>query len=268
MYQCTPPILIWLSRQNGCEELFSKHVKCGCRVWTIGLKQRPQKLQEEDVKFLRLHLDRRLTSHKHIFARRKKLGITLTKMCWLLGREPKLSTRNKHILYEAKLKPIWTYGIQLWGAASTSNIEILERFQSKALCMTVDAPWYVPNTVIRRDQIPTVKDCYCSQYSARLSAHPNGLIVNLMEQPNKSHKRPWTHQLQQERHWALFYMSLHTFSHNFLEVLVQTADTMGLQKKLQIYCHHSMERSSHFSNIYIITSRVCRVCIITVLTSH
>jgi hypothetical protein len=54
--------------------------------------------------------------------------------------------------------------------------EILARFQSKA-------PWYVPNTVIRWDlQIPTVKEeirHYSSQYSARLSAHPNGLVVNL-----------------------------------------------------------------------------------------
>jgi hypothetical protein len=33
-------------------------------------------------------------------------------------------------------------------SASTSNTEILERFQSKALLMIVDAPWYVPNTVI------------------------------------------------------------------------------------------------------------------------
>jgi hypothetical protein len=49
-------------------------------------------------------------------------------------------------------------GIQLWGTASTSNIEILERFQSKALRMIVDAPRYVPNTVMWRDlQIPTVK---------------------------------------------------------------------------------------------------------------
>jgi hypothetical protein len=60
---------------------------------------------------------------------------------------------------------------------STSNIEILERFQSKALCMTVDAPWYEPNTVIQRDlQMPTVKEeirRYNSQSRARLSAHPN-----------------------------------------------------------------------------------------------
>jgi hypothetical protein len=40
--------------------------------------------QEEAVKYLGLHLDRRLTWHKHIFAKRKQLGITLTKMCWLL----------------------------------------------------------------------------------------------------------------------------------------------------------------------------------------
>jgi hypothetical protein len=96
-------------------------------------------------------------------------------------------------MYKTILKPIWTYGIQLWGTASTYNIEILERFQSKALCMIVDAPWYVPNTVIRRDlQIPTVKEeirRYSSQYSARLSAHPNDLIGNLMELPDNRRLR-------------------------------------------------------------------------------
>jgi hypothetical protein len=47
--------------------------------------------------------------------------------------------------------------------------------------MIVDAPWYVPNTVIRRDlQTPVVKEeirRYSSQYSARFSAHPNDLIL-------------------------------------------------------------------------------------------
>jgi hypothetical protein len=43
--------------------------------------------------------------------------------------------------------------------ASTSNIQILERFQLKALHITVDEPWYVQNAVIRRDlQIPTVTE--------------------------------------------------------------------------------------------------------------
>jgi hypothetical protein len=113
---------------------------------------------------------------------------TLTKMYWLLRRKSNLSTGNKLLIYKTILKPIWTYGIQLWGTASTSNTEILERFQSKDLRMIVDAPWYVPNTVIRKDlQIPTVKEeirSYSFQYSARLSTHPSDLIVNLIELPD------------------------------------------------------------------------------------
>jgi hypothetical protein len=81
--------------------------------------------QAKEVKYLGLHLDRRLTWHKYIFAKRKHLGITL-------GHKSRLSMSNKLLLYTDILKPIWTYGIQLWGSASTSNIEILERFQSKA----------------------------------------------------------------------------------------------------------------------------------------
>jgi hypothetical protein len=55
--------------------------------------------------------------------------------------------------------------------------------------MVVDAPWYVPNTVIRSDlQIPTVKKeirHYSSQYSARFSIHLSNLIVNLIELPDR-----------------------------------------------------------------------------------
>jgi hypothetical protein len=106
-----------------------------------------------------------------------------------------LSTSNKLFIYKTILKPIWTYGAQLWGSDSTSNIEILVRFKSKALHMTVDTPRYVQNTVIRRDlQIPTVKEeirRYSSHYSARLSAHPNDLTVNLIELPDN--RRLWRH---------------------------------------------------------------------------
>jgi hypothetical protein len=58
-------------------------------------------------------------------------------------------------MHKAMLRPVR----QLWGTASTSSKEMLQRFQSKASGMTADAPWYVPNAVIRRDlQTPTAKE--------------------------------------------------------------------------------------------------------------
>jgi hypothetical protein len=89
--------------------------------------------QEEDVMYLRLHLDRRLTWHKHIFTKRKQVGITLTKMYWLLGSKSKLSTSDKLLIYETVLKPIWTYGKQLWGTASISKHRNSRTFQIESL---------------------------------------------------------------------------------------------------------------------------------------
>jgi hypothetical protein len=70
--------------------------------------------------------------------------------------------------------------------------------------MIVDAPWYMPNTVIRRDlQIPTVKEeirRYSSQYSARLSAHTCDLIVNLIELPDNRRYRKSLYKKTTEIH--------------------------------------------------------------------
>jgi hypothetical protein len=140
---------------------------------------------EDHIKYLGLHLDRKLTWQHHIFTKRKHFGVTLTKMYWLLGRKSQLSLSNKLLLYKTILKLIWTYGIQLWGTASTSDIEILERFQSKALRMIVDASWYVPNTLIRRDlQIPSVKEATTAPITALASLHTR----TISSQPSLSHQ--------------------------------------------------------------------------------
>jgi hypothetical protein len=59
--------------------------------------------------------------------------------------------------------------------------------------MIVDAPWYVPNTIIRRDlQIPSVKEeisHYSSHYSGRLTAYPNDILLTLLEQPERKRLR-------------------------------------------------------------------------------
>jgi hypothetical protein len=156
--------------------------------------------QENHVKYFGLHLNRRLTLHTHIFAKRKQLGLSLAKMYWLLGRKSKLSTNNKLLIYKVILKPIWTYDIQLWGTTSNSNIENLKRFQSKVLRLIVDAPWYMSNSVIHQDlQIPTVKEeisQFCSHYDVPISVHPNELIASLTEPPiHRRLRQYWPHDL-------------------------------------------------------------------------
>jgi hypothetical protein len=71
-------------------------------------------------------------------------------MYFLLGHKSKLSINNKLLIYKVILKPIWTYGIQLWGTTSNSNIDMLERFQSKVLRLIVDAPgtYQIPSSVM------------------------------------------------------------------------------------------------------------------------
>ena len=118
----------------------------------------------------------------------KQLRDKLKNFYWLFGRRSNLSTQNKLTLYKTVIKPVWTYGIQLWGTASNSNIEILQRFQSKTLRSLINAAWYVTNETIHRDlKIPTVKDEIHrsrSRYNTRVNSHHNPLVTQLLDNVN------------------------------------------------------------------------------------
>lgn len=141
--------------------------------------------QVDDVKYLGMHLDKRLTWGKHIKTKRKHLTLKFNRLYWLLGRQSRLSVENKLLIYKVMLRPVWTYGVQLWGTASNSNIEILQRFQSKTLRTILSAPWYVSNAVIHKDlHMKTVKETiseHTNRYLLRLDSHPNPLALNLLD---------------------------------------------------------------------------------------
>jgi hypothetical protein len=84
-----------------------------------------------EVKYLGLHLDEKLTWKSHIKAKRRQLDLKIKNMYWLLNRKSKLSLENKLIIYKHIFKPIWTYGIELWGCSKPSNTKIIQSFQSK-----------------------------------------------------------------------------------------------------------------------------------------
>ena len=97
----------------------------------------------------------------------------------------RIISRKETLLYKTILKPIWTHGIPLWGTASHSNIEILQRFQNKVLRTITNAPWYIPNSILHTDLlIPTVREeitKHCIAHTANLLHHTNQLIPILLE---------------------------------------------------------------------------------------
>jgi hypothetical protein len=66
-----------------------------------------------EVKYLGIHLDRRLTWRHHITMKRKQLDHKLCSLYWIIGRKSQLTLSNKLLVYTLILKPILTCGIQV-----------------------------------------------------------------------------------------------------------------------------------------------------------
>ena len=81
-------------------------------------------------------------------------------------------------------KPGCTYGIQLTGIATISNINIIQRFQSMAWRMVTHAPWHVRNDQIHSDLnnntvVEEIRKSSAS-YLLCLQRHPNPLAGALL----------------------------------------------------------------------------------------
>jgi hypothetical protein len=159
---------------------------------------------QTDVKYLELHLDQRLIWRTHSF----HLNLKLQSMYWLLGRKSKLSLENKLLLYKCMIKPVWTYGIQLWGCAKPSHTQIIQWLQSKILRSITNAPWYISNLTLHNDlHIPFVATeiiRLSNLYHHRLASHHNSLVTALATLPPiaRKLKRRWPTDLLHVNSWT------------------------------------------------------------------
>jgi hypothetical protein len=126
-------------------------------------------------------------------------------MSWLLGRKSKLSPENKTLIYKCILKPIWTYGNQLWGCAKPSNTKIIQRLLSKVLRTITNASWYVSSFTLHNYlQIPFITEeikRYSILYYNRLIGHENSYVTELSNPLNvrRRLKRQWPSDLKDQR---------------------------------------------------------------------
>jgi hypothetical protein len=114
---------------------------------------------------------------------------------WLIGRKSPLTYDDKLLIYNAVLKPIWMYGCELWGCASKTNIQIIQRFPSKILREMANAPWYVSNHTLHKDfKVPLVQDVIKERkrhHRRKLADHTNPLMKTLLREHNRRLLRVW-----------------------------------------------------------------------------
>jgi hypothetical protein len=123
-------------------------------------------------------------------------------MYWLIERNSKLSLENKILLYKTIIKQIWTYGTEIWGCVSKSNIWIIHRSRSKIIRMIANAPWYVPNITLHEDlKVPLVKEVIKQRstiHHNKMEGHVNVLIQPLLQPHNQRRlKRNWPADLRE-----------------------------------------------------------------------
>lgn len=140
------------------------------------------------AKYLGMTLDAKLRWKVHVKKKRNELDSKYREIYWLLERGSKVSTQNKILIYNQILKPVWTYGIQLWGCAKTSNINIIQTWQNKVLRNIVNAPWYVRNNDLHRDlgiaKINSEIKKHAAKHELRLQQHTNVEATKLLDREN------------------------------------------------------------------------------------
>lgn len=141
-----------------------------------------------EAKYLGMTLDAKLKWKSHVKKKREELENKYRQMYWLLGKHSKLSLHNKLLIYKQVLKPVWTYGLQLWGCTKKSNRNILQTFENKVLRTIVSAPWYVRNEDIHRDLgIPSVVEeitKFARKHKDRVHGHCNRTVIQLLDANN------------------------------------------------------------------------------------
>ena len=156
------------------------------------------------VKYLGLTLDLRLTWTHHINAKRLQLNSRLRMLKTLIVNNKHSKLNIKLLIYKSLLKPIWTYGLQLWGKAKISNLNKIQRFQNMTLRKITNSLSYVSNHTLHKDlHIKTIHEeanNYYKRFHLRLNTHPNALIKNLAAltipgNPPRRLKREWCRDL-------------------------------------------------------------------------
>ena len=106
---------------------------------------------KKQVKYLGVTLDKRLIFAEHINSIRNKATGAIKRLYPLLKSHSALGIKNGLLIYKMLIRPIMAYAPAIWGNASKSNIEKLQKVQNRVLRIITNAPMFAENEIIHRD---------------------------------------------------------------------------------------------------------------------
>ncbi|GBP89456.1 RNA-directed DNA polymerase from mobile element jockey [Eumeta japonica] len=135
---------------------------------------------QHTYKYLGITLDRNLHFRDHIKRVRKTAIFYQSRLKGMLGRNSKLSLRNKRTLYLMCIRTVLTYASPVFAHAAPNRLKKLQVLQNKFCRTATNAHWCVKNSVLHRDlDLPSIRK-YMKDASERFfsiaESHPNPLL--------------------------------------------------------------------------------------------
>ena len=155
--------------------------------------------KQQIVKYLGVHMDKKLTWSHHIKTQIRKAKGVRTSLLPLIKASSPLSIKTKLLLYKSTIKPLLSYASPVWLHAAASHLKRLQTTENVIIRKIVGAPWYISNRNLRKDlNITPLLHCLKSElhkFAKSLPLTNNKLISHLWDYnlPAKpKHKVPKT----------------------------------------------------------------------------
>lgn len=101
---------------------------------------------------------------------------TIYKLWPVMGRKSDPSIKNKLRLIKSILLPQMLYAVPVWGHASDTQIEKIQKVQNRVLRNALNAPCFVRNTQLHRDlKLLTIKEQFqelSANFFEKTKRHP------------------------------------------------------------------------------------------------
>lgn len=103
---------------------------------------------KSSIKYLGLHLDKRLTFRTHVEAIVTKTERLIRALYPLLSRRSKLNFKNKLVVFKTMFRPMICYGSPVWSQCAKTYVTKLQHLQNKILKTMLNLPRRTPTVAV------------------------------------------------------------------------------------------------------------------------